>query len=84
MSSDFVVLLKCGHWFNESRPDHLDIDPSQQRACGHPEHYPRQFAAVTFSADDVMWPDEIYPISRVDDSALEDDESYDDPTTLSP
>lgn len=80
MAVDYVVILKCGHWFNESRPDHLNIDPQQKRSCGHPDHYPRQFAAVSFLGDDVEWPDEVWTVTRTDNAPLADDESYDDPT----
>jgi len=42
-----IVLLGCGHWFRESRPANL-ANPKQGelRACGHPEHYPRQYPAT--------------------------------------
>lgn len=43
-----VVLLKCGHWFAENVPGPTDYNhPSwKQRACGHPDHYPRQYEAA--------------------------------------
>jgi hypothetical protein len=77
MANNWVVILECGHWFNDSRPEHLDIDPSQMRVCSRPEHYPKQYSAVSIEAEVVVWPDEVWTVTRVDDSPLEDDESYD-------
>jgi hypothetical protein len=40
-----IVLLSCGHWFRETTDGELPPD-EVQRACGHPEHYPRTYPSV--------------------------------------
>lgn len=47
-----VVLLRCGHWFDEHVPGPTDFnDPSwKQRVCGHPDHYPARYDAVYLPA----------------------------------
>jgi hypothetical protein len=42
------VTLSCGHEWDESYPGEFDADDPrlQERACGHPDHYPTKFAAT--------------------------------------
>lgn len=49
---EHLVLLECGHWFVEHMAEPVDLNHSswKNRACGHPEHYPRQYAAVYLPA----------------------------------
>jgi len=41
-----IVLLGCGHWFRESRPEGLAPEANGElRTCGHDDHYPNQYLA---------------------------------------
>lgn len=33
MGDRVVVILGCGHWWRESRPEGLTVDPDQPRVC---------------------------------------------------
>jgi hypothetical protein len=68
MSSNWYILLACGHWFAETRPEKYDIDPQQKRVCGVPGHFPQPYDAVYVSAEDHPWPDDTYTITRVDNT----------------
>lgn len=41
------VALDCGHDWRETRPAGVALPVNGElRACGHPEHYPRQYPAA--------------------------------------
>jgi hypothetical protein len=41
-----IVLLGCGHWFREGRPEGMapGVD-GELRVCGQFDHYPRDYPA---------------------------------------
>lgn len=50
--TSFLVILGCGHWFQEGRIG--QVDPDQPRVCDDPRHYPRQYSAVTLPLPDKL------------------------------
>lgn len=57
-----VVLLSCGHWFQEHRPDRVKPpEQGERRACGSLDHYPKQYPATYISWDSVYGDQDDYP-----------------------
>lgn len=42
-----LVILGCGHWFQESWPPRIEVDPGLRRVCSYPNHRGRFYHALT-------------------------------------
>lgn len=46
LSTHHLIILGCSHWFSESWPPGIQIDPDTPRICSYPEHRGRRYAAL--------------------------------------
>lgn len=47
MSSCYLVIMRCGHWFRESRPELMaPPEDGEERVCADLRHYPDKYPAL--------------------------------------